>query len=118
MVRVTRAPARKRRIKRLLKHSKGFVGDRGNHHQQASSAVMKAWSYMFRDRKQKKREFRSVWITRINAACRCHEISYSRLIDGLTKASIDINRKMLANLAIEDPTAFGAIVAEAKKALA
>ncbi len=117
MVRVTRAPARKRRIKRLLKAAKGFVGDRKNHHRLAKSAVMKAWSYAFRDRKQKKREFRALWIQRINPAARLNGLSYSRLVDGLIKAEVQINRKMLALLANEDPSAFKAICDEAKKAL-
>lgn len=118
MVRSTRAPARKRRIKKLLKAAKGFRGDRNHHHVLAGSVLMKAWSYAFRDRKDKKGEFRSLWIQRINAASRCHGMSYSRLIDGLAKAKIEVNRKMLAMLAVEDPTAFEALVGQAKKALA
>lgn len=118
MVRVTRAPARRRRVKRILKHAKGFVGDRKNHLRQAKNAVMKAWAYATRDRKQKKREMRCLWIQRINAASRVYGISYSKLVDGLTKAECDINRKMLALLAVEDPKAFEAVVNQAKAALA
>ncbi|MBS0586257.1 MAG: 50S ribosomal protein L20 [Verrucomicrobia bacterium] len=117
MVRVTRAPARRKRIKKLLKQARGFRGDRKNHHVLAHTALMKAWAYAFRGRKEKKREFRSLWIQRINAAARVHGISYSRLIDGLAKAKVDVNRKMLAMLAVEDTHAFGAIVEQAKKAL-
>src|SRR3990167_3119199 len=115
MVRVTRAPARRRRIKKILKAAKGFVGDRKNHHRLAKDAVMKAWRYAYEGRKQKKREFRSLWISRINPAARMEGISYSMLINGLAKAGIEINRKMLALLANDDPTAFKAICSEAKK---
>jgi len=118
MARVTCAVARRKRIKRILKQAKGYFGDRKNHHRNAKNALMKAWANAFRDRKLKKREFRSLWIQRINAACRCHGISYSRLMDGLTKAKIEIDRKVLASLAIEDPKAFEAVVEQAKKALA
>ena len=78
---------------------------------------MKAWAYAFSGRKEKKRDFRSLWIQRINAAARVHGISYSRLIDGLAKAQVEVNRKMLAMLAIEDTAAFGQIVDRAKQAL-
>lgn len=118
MVRVTRAPARKRRIKRILKQVKGYVGDRKNHHRLAKDAVMKALTYAYRDRKDKKGEFRSLWIQRINAAARMQGISYSKLIDGLNKAKVEVNRKMLAHLAVEDTKGFEALVHEAKKALA
>ncbi len=117
MVRVTRAPARKKRIKKLLKQAKGFRGDRKSHHVLAHTALMKAWAYAFSGRKEKKRDFRSLWIQRINAAARIHGMSYSRLIDGLAKAEVEINRKMLAMLAVEDTTAFGQIVDRAKQAL-
>lgn len=117
MVRVTRAPARKRRIKKILKAAKGFVGDRKNHHRLAKDAVMKAWAYSYRDRKQRKREFRSLWIQRINPAARLNGMSYSRLVDGMSKANIEVNRKMLAMLANEDEAAFKAICDAAKKAL-
>lgn len=117
MVRVTRAPARKKRIKKILKHAKGFVGDRKSHHRLAKDAVMKAWAYAFRDRKKKKSNFRSLWIQRINAACRREGISYSRFVNGMQKASIDINRKMLSDLALNDEKAFSGIVQASKKAL-
>ena len=118
MVRVTTAPARKRRIKRVLKAAKGFVGDRKNHHRLAKDAVYKAWAYAYTGRKEKKRDFRALWIARINPAARVHGLSYSRLIDGMTKSNIEVNRKMLAMLANDDPMTFKAICDEAKKALA
>lgn len=118
MVRVTRAPARKRRIKRILKAAKGFVGNRKNHHRLAKDAVMKAWAYSYRDRKNRKREFRSLWIQRINPAAKLNGMSYSRLMDGLNKAEVMIDRRMLAMLANDDPNAFKVICEEAKKALA
>jgi len=118
MVRITRAPARKRRVKRLLKEAKGFWGDRKNHYRTAKDALVRAWDHAYRSRKKKKSEFRALWIQRINAAARCHGISYSKLIAGLAKAKIEMNRKALAHLAVEEPKAFEAVVAQAKKALA
>lgn len=117
MVRVTNSVARKRRKKRLLKQAKGFFGDRKNHIRQAKNVLMKAWANAFVGRKEKKRDFRALWIQRINAAARCHGISYSKLIDGMNKANIEIDRKILAKLANEDEKAFEAIVVAAKKAL-
>ncbi len=117
MVRVTRSVARKRRINRLLKQAKGFVGDRKNHHRLTRDALMKAWSYAFKGRKEKKRCMKSIWIQRINAACRCHGISYSKFIDGLTQAKIEIDRKILSSLTNDDPKAFEVIVDKAKQAL-
>lgn len=118
MVRVTNSVARHKKRKRLLKQAKGFVGDRKNHLRQAKNALMKAWAYAFDGRKRKKRDFRALWIQRINAAARCHGVSYSKLIDGLLKAKVEVNRKILADLAINDPKAFEALVDQAKKALA
>lgn len=118
MVRVTNSVARKRRKKRLLKQAKGFFGDRKNHIRQAKNILMKAWANAFIGRKEKKRDFRALWIQRINAASRCHGISYSKLMNGMKKANIEIDRKILAKLAIEDEKAFEAIVNAAKKALA
>lgn len=117
MVRVTNAPARKRRVKRLLKEAKGFWGDRKNHYSNAKDALVRAWDHAYRGRKKKKSEFRGIWIQRINAVARAHGISYSKLIAGLARAKIDMNRKVLADLAVEDPKAFGMIVEQAKKAL-
>lgn len=117
MTRVTRSVARKKRLKKWLKAAKGYFGAKKNHHRQTRNVVMKAWTYAYRDRKQKKREFRALWTQRINAAVRCHGMSYSRFIDGLTKAKVEINRKMLSHMAIEEPKAFEEIVNQAKKGL-
>ena len=117
MVRVTNSVARKRRKKRLFKQAKGFFGDRKNHIRVAKNVLMKAWSNAFIGRKEKKRQFRSLWIQRINAAARCHGMSYSKLIDGMNKANIEIDRKSLAKLAVEDEKAFEAVVTAAKAAL-
>ena len=117
MVRVTNSVPRKRSKKRLLKQAKGFFGDRSNHFRIAKNVLMKAWANAFNGRKKKKSDFRAIWIQRINAACRSYGISYSKFIDGLTKANIEIDRKNLARLAIEDERAFEAVVVAAKKAL-
>ena len=117
MVRVTNSVARKRRKKRLLKQAKGFFGDRKNHIRNAKNVLMKAWANAFVGRKEKKRQFRALWIQRINAAARCHGMSYSKLIDGMNKANIEIDRKSLAKLAVEDEKAFEAVVTAAKSAL-
>ena len=117
MVRVTNAVASHRRKKRLFKLAKGFVGDRKNHLRLTSDAVLRALAYNYRHRKLKKREFKSLWIVRISAAAKIHGLSYSKLIHGLVKAKCELNRKMLADLAITDPNAFGLIVEKAKAAL-
>jgi large subunit ribosomal protein L20 len=108
---------RKNHRKKILKLAKGFWGRRGTNYKTAKDAVAKALSYAYRDRKDRKGEFRKLWIIRINAACREEGLSYSKLIAGLNKAEIAINRKALAHLAMEDPQAFKAIVAKAKAAL-
>lgn len=118
MVRVTCSPASRRRRKRMFKRAKGFFGDRKNHHRQTKNAVMSALAFSYRHRKQKKRDFRSLWITRVSVAAKSNGISYSKLICGLKKVGSDLNRKMLAELAIHDPEAFKAIAESAKKALA
>jgi large subunit ribosomal protein L20 len=118
MVRVTNAVASHRRKKRLFKLAKGFVGDRKNHLRLTSDAVLRALAYNYRHRKIKKREFKSLWIVRISAAAKIHGLSYSKLINGLSKAKCELNRKMLADLALTDPNAFGLVVAKAKAALA
>lgn len=118
MVRVTNAVASRRRKKRLQKRAKGFVGDRKNHLRLTTEAVMRAMAYNYRHRKLKKRDFRSLWITRIGAASKIHGISYSKFIYGLKKAQCELNRKMLADMAIRDPQGFAAVVAQAKHALA
>lgn len=118
MVRVTCAPASRGSRKRLLKRAKGFYGDRKNHIRQSANAVMSALSFHYRHRKLKKRDFRSLWITRVGVAAKINGISYSKLIFGLKKAGCDMNRKMLAEMAINDPAAFAQIAAVAKKACA
>lgn len=117
MVRVTNAVASHRRKKRLYKLAKGFVGDRKNHLRLTSGAVMRAMAYNYAHRKRKKRDFRSLWIMRLNAAARINGISYSKFIFGLKKARCELNRKVLAELAIADPSGFAAIVGFAKEAL-
>ena len=109
---VTRA-----RRKRIMKLAKGYRGSKHRLFKTAKNQVMKSYTYAFRDRKVNKRKFRELWIARINAAARINNISYSKLMHGLKLANIDINRKMLADLAVNDPKAFTAIVEEAKKAL-
>ena len=118
MVRVTNAVASHRRKKRLFKLAKGFFGDRKNHLRLTSDAVLRALAYNYRHRKIKKREFRSLWITRIAAAAKINGISYSKFIYGLKRAGCELNRKILAEIAIHDPDSFTAIVSHAKGALA
>jgi len=101
-----------------MKRAKGFTGGRSKLHTVAKEAVDKADKYAYRDRKQRKREFRSLWIARINAAAREHSLSYSRFIDGLKKAGVEIDRKVLAQLALSDPKAFGQLAELAKTAVA
>lgn len=107
----------KNRRKKILKRAKGFRGGRRRLYRTAKDAVMKSDQWAYRDRKQKKRHFRSLWIMRINAACRQHEISYSKFIHGLMKAHIEIDRKSLSELAINHPEAFKAVVERAKATL-
>lgn len=108
---------RKNRRIKILKLAKGFHGDRKSNYKPAKDAVVKALSHAYVDRRDRKSNFRALWISRINAAVRDEGLSYSRFIDGLTKAGITINRKALSNMAIEDPVAFKAVVEAAKKAL-
>jgi large subunit ribosomal protein L20 len=116
-MRVTRAQNRKTRTKKLFKRSKGFFLSRKNTRRQANEAVMHARANAFVGRKQRKRQFRRLWITRINAALMPHELSYSRFIHGLNLANITINRKMISEMAIHEPEAFGTLVTQAKSAL-
>jgi len=116
MVRVTNAVASHRRKKRMIKRAKGFVGDRKNHLRLSTESVMRALAYNYRHRKIKKREFRSLWIQRIGAASKIHGMSYSKLINGLLKAKCELNRKMLADMAVRDPSSFAAVVNAAKAA--
>ena len=108
---------RKRRRKKVLESAKGFRGRRSKLLRTAKDAVAKAGSYAYRDRRRKKRDFRRLWITRISAACRAENVSYSRFINGLAKAEVKINRKALSNMAIQDPEAFKALVDKARQAL-
>ncbi|NLM63455.1 MAG: 50S ribosomal protein L20 [Mollicutes bacterium] len=117
MTRVKGGTIHRARRKKVLKLAKGYFGSKHRLYRTAKEQVMKSLTYSYRDRKQKKREFRKLWITRINAACREHGISYSRFINGLNKAGIAINRKMLSELAISDPQHFANLVETAKKAL-
>ena len=105
------------RRKKALKQTKGYFGSKHRLYKTAKEQVMHSGAYAYRDRKARKRDFRKLWITRINAACRLNEISYSRFIDGLNKAGIEINRKMLAEIAIDDEKAFAELVKVAKGAL-
>ena len=107
MPRVKRGTKTRARHKKLLKLAKGNVGGRRRCYRQARETVEKGLTYAYRDRKVRKRDFRSLWIVRINAAARLHGLSYSRLIVGLKKAGIDLDRKVLADLAVRDPAAFG-----------
>ncbi|MFO1377449.1 MAG: 50S ribosomal protein L20 [Steroidobacteraceae bacterium] len=118
MARVKRGVIAGRRHKKVLKKAKGYYGARSKVYRVAKQAVIKAGQYAFRDRRAKKREFRALWVQRINAAARVHGLSYSRLISGLKKASIEIDRKALADLAVHDAAAFGAVAEKAKAALA
>lgn len=118
MSRAVDGTRRSDRRKKILKLAKGFKGRRGTNFKAAKDAVTKALDHAYVGRKDKKHEYRSLWIARINAAVRDEGLSYSRFIDGLTKAGITLNRKALSNMAIEDPKAFKAVVEAAKKALA
>ena len=117
MTRVKNGVATKARHKKILKQAKGYGGSKHRLYKTAKEQLMHSGKYAFRDRKQKKRDFRKLWITRINAACRENEISYSRFIEGLNYAGIEINRKMASEIAINDPKAFTEMVNVAKKAL-
>ena len=116
MARVKTAKITRARHKKVLKQAKGYFGSKHRLYKTAHEQVMHSGQYAFRDRRQNKRNFRKLWITRINAACRQFDISYSKFIDGLNKAGIEINRKMLAELAVNDIKAFEAIVKIAKDA--
>ncbi|MDF1643454.1 MAG: 50S ribosomal protein L20 [Pseudomonadales bacterium] len=118
MPRVKRGVVARRRHKKVLKQAKGYYGARSRVYRVAKQAVTKSGQYAYRDRRQRKRQFRSLWIARINAAARINGISYSQMINGLKKAEIEIDRKMLADLAVHDKDTFAAIVGKAKTALA
>ena len=115
MARVKRGNVARKRRKKILKLAKGFRGSHSKLFRTANQQVMKALRSAYRDRRRRKRDFRRLWITRINAAARQHGMSYSQLIGSLKKADIQLNRKMLAQLAVLDPTAFGEVVAMARQ---
>ena len=110
MPRVKNSVKTRRRRKKILKLAKGYFGSKSKLFRVANQQVLKSLSYAYRDRKARKREFRKLWITRINAAARSNGLSYSRFMDGLKKAGVEINRKMLADLAVNDPVAFSTLV--------
>ncbi|SER89931.1 50S ribosomal protein L20 [Psychrobacillus sp. OK032] len=118
MPRVKSTPVTKKRRKKVLKLAKGYYGSKHTLYKVANQQVMKSLMYAYRDRRNKKREFRKLWITRINAAARLNGLSYSRLMHGLKLAEIEVNRKMLADLAVTDAQAFTQLADVAKKAIA
>jgi len=118
MARVKRGVIAKARHKKVLDQAKGYYGARSKIFRVAKQAVIKAGQYAYRDRRQRKRQFRALWITRINAAARLNGLSYSRLINGLNRAEIEVDRKILADIAVNDQEAFAAIAEAAKEALA
>ncbi len=116
-MRVKTGVVRRRRHKKLLKQARGFYSGRRKHFRKAKEQLERSLVYAYRDRKQKKRDFRKLWITRINAACRLNDISYSRFMHGLKLAGIELDRKILADMAMNEPEHFSKIVEKAKAAL-
>ena len=114
MPKASSSVARKKRHKKYLKAAKGYYGARSRLYRTARETVERAWVYAYRDRKDRKRQFRRLWIARINAAARLNGLSYSKVMYGLKTSSIDLNRKMLAEIAVTDPAGFASIVAKAK----
>jgi large subunit ribosomal protein L20 len=117
MPRSTSAPARNKRKKKLMKVAKGYFGGRKNLYRTAKDAVERGWEHAYRDRKKKKRTFRALWIARINAAVRQHDMSYSRFINGLKEVGVELDRKAMADLAVHNPEAFTALVDRAREGL-
>ena len=117
MARIKGAVTTRKRHKKILKLAKGYRGAKSKQFRTANEAVMKSLVYAYIGRKQKKRNFRQLWITRISAGCRANGMNYSTFMNGLKKAGIDLNRKMLSEIAIADPAAFAELVAKAKAAL-
>ena len=117
MARVKGAMMARKRRKKVIKLAKGYWGTKKNHYKMANQQVMKSGNYAYVGRKLKKRDFRKLWITRISAACKQNDINYSRFMNGLKRAGIDLNRKMLSEIAIADKEGFSALVAKAKAAL-
>jgi large subunit ribosomal protein L20 len=118
MPRVKRGVAARKRRNRLLREARGYYGGRSKLFKTAREAVERGWKYAYRDRKQRKRQFRALWIARINAAAREHGLSYSRFMDGLGRAGVEVDRKVLAQLAVSDPKAFGELAELAKSKVA
>ena len=118
MPRVKTGVVRRRRHKKILKLAKGFYSGRRKHFRKAKEQLERSMMYAFRDRKQKKREFRKLWIIRINAACRLNGMNYSNFMNGLNKSGIELDRKILADMAMNDAAAFSAVVEASKAALA
>lgn len=116
-MRVKTGVVRRRRHKKILKLARGFYSGRRKHFRKAKEQLERSMYYAFRDRKRKKRDFRQLWIVRINAACRINDISYSKFMHGLKLANIEMDRKILADMALENPASFSAIVKTAKTAL-
>jgi large subunit ribosomal protein L20 len=117
MPRATSAVPRHRKKKKYFRAARGYFGGRSKLWRIAKNAVERGWQYSYRDRKNRKREFRRLWITRINAAARQHDMSYSRFMNGLKLAGVEVNRKVLADLAVREPEAFGELVAQARSKL-
>ena len=115
-MRIKRGVNAVKKRRKILKQAKGYFGAKSKLYRTAREQVMKSGQYAYIGRKQKKRDFRALWITRINAACRMNDISYSRFISGLKKANITLNRKVLADMAVREPAAFASLVETAKKA--
>ncbi len=111
------APARNHRKKKVFREAKGYFGGRKKLYRTAKDAVEKGWEHAYRDRKKKKRNFRRLWITRINAAARQHDLSYSRFMNGLKRSGVELDRKALADLAVRDPTAFAVLAGQVKESL-
>jgi large subunit ribosomal protein L20 len=117
MARVTNAPASRKRRKKVLKYAKGYFGNKSKLFRYAKEAVQHAWQYAYRDRRKKKGEWRGLWIVRLNAACRNSGITYSRFMEGLKAAHVELDRKTLSDLAIRDEIAFAALVKKSQAAL-
>jgi len=115
-MRIKRGVNAVKKRRKILKQAKGYFGAKSKLYRTAREQVMKSGQYAYEGRKQKKRDFRALWITRINAACRINDISYSRFISGLKKANVSLNRKVLADLAVREPATFASLVETAKKA--
>jgi large subunit ribosomal protein L20 len=115
MSRVKRGPGPRRRHQRVFKQTEGFVGGRRNRYREAVRSLLKSWQYAFAGRKQRKRDFRRLWITRINAACRIHGMTYGRFIASLKAAEVELDRKVLADMAVNEPALFEQLVRVARE---